>query len=384
MNFVELMTPLTPSQWRSNMLGLLEKIGVNTSCWKSGSIVRTFITACSYAFSTLQEHTVAIAKMGFLSTSTGGWLRDKAYYDYGITALEQTAATGSVTITNAGGGVWNNLAPGDIIVANARTGKTYRNTSTVSILSGLPNARTYSIDVEATELGSGSNALPGEITEFETVFNGCTVTNTASIEGTDVESDDSIRMRCNEAASSISPNGPRDAYAAQARSVISGCRVRVVSDGAGGVTMIIADSDGGATSSQVAAVQALVNTNAVPFGVGCTVVAGELYAANVAYELWIRASSGATISQIQTAVLAALADFAATVPIGGVQVLAGGGGYLYYDQVAAVIARAHPDILHATVTIGGGTSNLALSDNQVVYFGANYVTCTLHSVANYG
>ena len=127
-----------------------------------------------------------------------------------------TFATGTVTIDNAGGNVYA-LVPGDIVLLNSVTNKTYRNTETVNIASLQTGVV---VAVQADELGSASSAAAGDVDAFVTPLLGLSVTNAASLVGTDPETDTALRARAMEKVGALSPNGPRDAYAYFAKSAV--------------------------------------------------------------------------------------------------------------------------------------------------------------------
>src|SRR5262249_16618862 len=129
-------------------------------------------------------------------------------------AEEGSFATGSITASNSTGFSYSGGA-GDLVVLDSVTQKTYRNTAPFSIGS---MATGVVIPIQAVELGTGSNAAAGDIDTLVTVLAGVTITNPAALVGADPEDDVALALRCKEKTGTLSPNGPRDAYAYFARS----------------------------------------------------------------------------------------------------------------------------------------------------------------------
>jgi uncharacterized phage protein gp47/JayE len=188
---LDLLTPVSAAEVEASIYGVLTQLGVSHSAWRPGVVTRTLIKVSAIVLAALSLLISLVAKMGFLELSSGQWLTLTAKHVYALERDEATFATGSVTLTNAGGGLYL-LDPGDLIVTNPTTGKTYANTASVSIGAG----QTVSASVRATEAGSASNALGGTITAFQTPLLGVFVTNPLGFLSSKEESDDDLRDRC--------------------------------------------------------------------------------------------------------------------------------------------------------------------------------------------
>ena len=381
-----LTTPLTVEECKAAIYAAIEARGASTSAWTPGSVVRTIIAGLAIvlsAFSTLQAD---IAKSGFLALSEGDWLTLVARYVYGVERDLGSFAAGTVTLSNAAGGVYSG-GVGDLVVIDTATSKTYRSTEAYS----LAALGTTTVAVEAVEIGTESNAAPGAIDGFVTTLNGVTVSNAAALVGADVETDAALRLRCAEKTGSLSPNGPSDAYAYVARSAtqtdgvtsIGVTRVRTVPDGLGNVAVYLATATGGVTgtvgdlATDLGAIDDAIQAQVVPLGVTATVASAVAKLIPVTYELWIRDTTGYSDATIKSLVVDALTAFMAAQPIGGF-ILTAAPGYVYTSALVAVIGSAIPGAeVRVLVTAPAADVVIAADEAPVL----STPTGTVHQVA---
>lgn len=363
----DLTTPLTRDDAKTAIYNVLGVLGVDVTAWEAGAVTRTMVTAFAAVLASLSTLQADIAKSGFLDLAEGDWLRLVAQYVYGVEFIEATFATGTLTLTNAGGGLYI-VAAGDLQVAHATTGKTYRNTAGFT----LNPLDTLDITIQADETGSASTAATNTITTFVTTLAAdVTCTNPSALLGTDDETDPNLRLRCREKLGALSPNGPWDAYAYVARNatLTTGesagvTRTRVTKDGFGNVTLYIASASGAVTGAPLTAVADAVETQAVPLAVSATTLSATEVAVNVVYSAWVYNTSGLTVQQVKDAIEAALAAFFAALPIGGALLTPSDTtGYVYRDQLLSVIDNALPEVFH--VTLATPAADVALANNEV-------------------
>jgi phage-related baseplate assembly protein len=375
--FDDVTTPETPASVSESIYDALAALGVRTAGWKPGGVARAIITGVSHVFAAWSQWSVQIAKMGWLETSERSWLTLVAKYDYGVDRRVATFASGTVTIDNAGGGIYA-FDPGDLIVTST-DGRAYRNTAAVSI-----DALETGVDcaVAAVESGAASTALPGQIDGFETPYTGLTVTNTLSIVGTDEETDAALKIRCRDAAIAASPLGPRDAYSFFAQRAtrddgteIGITRVRATSNSeTGDVAVTVATASGALSAPDLAAAELYLYEHAAPLAVTLTVLNGVDHVVPITYRAWFRSSTGATPTDVAADIEASLAAFFAERPIGGDIIPPSAVGYVYLDGLCAAIGAARPEIVHFSVTIPSG--NTAIAANGIPTLGTVTGTCT--------
>jgi uncharacterized cupin superfamily protein len=379
----DLTRRLTVAQCEKAMYDVLAVVGVTTTSWKSGSVVRTMIHAVAIVLSAFSALMAAIAASGFLDLAGGAWLTLNARYVYGVTRQEATFAIGQVTLNNTGGGVYT-FDPGDLIVLNPGTNKTYRNTSRVSVGS---NQTGVLVDIQADEAGAASTSAPGTIVAFVTGMSGVTVTNANAVVGQDEESDPALRQRARDKTGIASPNGPADSYAFFARSAKRGDgssigvnRVRVVADGLGGVDVYVATATGGVTGSATDPVTALGIINAdiqrgsAPLGITARVHTAVPQVIAITYQVWVYDSISLVDQQLKDAIATRLAEFMSAEPIGGNLIDEFPPGAVYHDAIRTKIGSTSAEIFHVVVTTP--SSDTALTTNRVPVLGAVTGTVT--------
>jgi phage-related baseplate assembly protein len=369
----QLTTPATKAEIEAAIYASLEARGVPTTSWKAGAVVRTLIVGVSIvlgAFSTMQA---IIAKSGFLELSSGDWLSAVAKYVYGVERDGGAFAAGNVELDNAGGGVYAGAA-GDLVVATAG-GKTYRNTAAFAIAAGQQNVV---VPVQADEIGTASTATANTITVLVTTLLGVTVTNPTALVGRDPEADAELRIRCLEKLGSLSPDGPRDAYAFAAKGAKKSdgtsagvTRVRVIADGSGNVTVYCATASGGITgavgdlTTALGAVDDAVQKLAAPLAITATVVSAVAVVIAPTYEIWLRDTVGKTAAAVQADIAAAGAAFISTQPIGGFTI-SPASGTLYKSALEATIDNVHAaHMIKLVVTVPAGDTAIASNEAPV-------------------
>jgi hypothetical protein len=369
----DLVTPLTRQQVQKSIYDVLALVGVSTTGWKPGAVVRTMIVASSIVLAAFSQLMASIARSGFLELAEGQWLTLVARYVYNVEREEATFAEGELTLTNTGGGLFA-LDPDDLVVSNPTTGKTYRNTGTI-VLAPLA---VLVVPIRATEAGAASTSSPGAITHLETTLLGVTCANATAVVGRDEEEDPLLRTRCLEKLGSLSPNGPWDAYSFAARNAKSAdgttigvTRVRVTKDGFGNVNTYVATASGGVTGTSgdavtdFGAVNLAIQRLAAPLAVTANVFSAAPVSVAVTYQVWLYNTSGLTPQQIEDAIAAKLATFMSTQPIGG-NVIGAGPGKVFLDAIRTVIGSALPQIFHVVVTVPAADVELAISQVPVL------------------
>lgn len=364
----DLTTPVTRDEAKASIYDALGTVGVSTTSWRPGAVVRTIIAVVAILFSACTRLIAEIAKAGFLEFATGLWLTLVARHVYGVERLLATFGTGTYTLTNTGGGIFT-LDPGDLIVRNPTTNTTYTNVALVNL--GANETATFTIT--AQEAGSASTSGVGAITEFVTPLLNVTGTNPTAVVGADDEDDAPLRTRCREVLGARSANGPADAYASTARgakradgSSIGVTRVRPVKDGFGNIYVYLATAvgtvlgDAEDISTDLGVINDQIQRKVAPLGVTAHTLGATPLPVNVPYRVWLLDTSGLTHAQLAALIATALGKYFAAVPIGG-YVIAGQPGRIYLEDLKAAIKAVRPEIFH--VTIDGLTSDIDVGLN---------------------
>ncbi len=369
----DLTTPVTRAEVEASIYQVLGVVGVNTTSWKPGAVVRTMIAAVAIvlsAFSTLQAK---IARSGFLDLSSGDWLTLVAHYVYGVDRIQASFATGQVTLTNSGGGVYSGDAD-DLIFSNSTTKQTFRNIASFSI----PAVTTVTLDIQASEQGSASTSAPGAIDTLTTPLLGVTCSNALSVIGRDAEDDPSLRARCSEKLGALSPFGPWDAYASAVRNATHAdgtslgiTRFRNTKDGSGNVYTYLATASGGVggtvgdLTTDLGLADYAIQQLAAPLAVTAHTLSATPVTIAPTYEVWMYNTSGQSPSQVQALIATALGNFMSSQPIGG-NVISTDPGKVFVDAIRAVIANTLPQIFHVVVSLPAADVTLAITEVPVL------------------
>lgn len=387
----DLTTPLTTDEVKTSIYNVLAALGVSTTNWKPGAVVRTIIAAVAIIIAAASQLTAKVARSGFLDTAEGNWLTLLAFYVYGVTRIPATSATGDVLLTNAGGGIYV-FGVGDLQLRSSVSGKTYTNTSAGT----LGASSTLTLSFQADEVGEDSTAFVGEIDTLVAPLTGVTCANAAVLVGTDEESDPALRSRCRARLGALSPNGPADAYDYIAKSAtrVDGTNIgitqtRTVPDGVGGLDCYVVNAGGavtgtvGDTSTDLGAVDDELQRKCVPLGITLRTQSGTALAFPVTYEIWLYNTLGLSESQIEDYVQDALEEWFENRPLGG-DYPSGPPGSLFKSGIEAAIGAARTpagvSLNIFRVSITAPASDTVLAASQKATLGA--VTATaIHQVS---
>lgn len=357
----ELVQPVDTDQVNDQILDNLETVGLKARSWRQAGSLRTIIKVISIIIAAFSSIIANAIRGQFLDLAEGGWLKWLAYYVYDVARIEATFATGEVTLTNTGGGIFSNVQPGALVVRAPSTGKTYRNTEVFSL--GIGESKT--IPVEAFELGSASSIGAGLVNEVVTqYFDGVECSNAAAIVGTDVEKNEDLRQRCRD---SRGAKGTRSAYRFATRSArrVDGSSVGINRDryfiANGTVRVVCANAAGPPSVDDLKDVRSSIEDLARVDTDTVIVDAATPKALTGTIHIWVPSSSGLQAPTLVTASNAATTAMMATYPIGGYAKTLGGQGYVWATAVEAAVKSVHPAIYD--VDLEGG--DIPLDDTDV-------------------
>lgn len=354
-------------------LQLAQTLTLPVDSWQAGDPTRALFTFEAQYLSKLDDLITGYIQSGTLDNAalatTTQWLIILAKQQFNVDVPPATFATTQVTLTNAGGGIYD-LDPGDVVVKASTTGATYTST-TGGVLSG--SGGTLSITVVADVAGSASSAAAAEIDTLVTTFLGVTVTNPTAAIGTNVPSPSAIIQQCRAKTASLSPNGPADAYRFVAlNSALTGTlnptQARVYGDSdTGDVIVYIAGTAGALGSPDVAAVQAAINKWATPLCITPTVLSANPVTVFITYTVFIYKSVNQTVSQIEAAIQSALEAVFPTLQIGGDIIPPAATGFLYQSLLETLIGNVFPGkTFDAEIHLPSGDTSLGNGDVPVL------------------
>jgi hypothetical protein len=347
----DLIAPMTRLEVESVIYSVFTALGSSTSSWKPGAVVRTIISGVAVVGAGCSFLISQIAKGAYLDTAEDEFLRVKAEYDYGITSdqiSEAVYGTGFVTVVSTGGASasWD---AGDVLCVNSTTGKTYRAVAAVTVSGPGTQA---GVQIQAVDSGSQSNAYAGEIDTLSPVVSNVSVTNPDAFVVADPLSPPQIRQLCRDKLSSLSPNGPSDAYRYFAKlATLAGVSVGVTKVKTAktplALQVYVGTSAGGISGTQtdpatpLGAVRDILMRNCVPIGVDINVVSAPLQTINLTYSAWLYSDSPLTDDLFRAQVLTNLGILFADCPIGGyVASEIGATGWIFADAISDAIRNA--------------------------------------------
>ncbi len=375
----DLTTPATKDEFKVAIYNVLAASGVTTTNWRPGAVVRTIIAAVCVVAASLSQLISLIARGGYLDKAEDVWLTLLAKYVYGVDRREATFATGSVTLTNNGGGLYS-YAAGTLKLRNSGTGVTYVNVNAVNLAVG-PGTSTTDL-YTCTIQGSDGTSFAGEINEIESPASpGVVVTNTLALIGNDAEEDADLRVRCKEKLGAISPNGPPDAYSYVAKaatradgSFINVTRVRLERLSGGNLVAYVGKVDSEVTgtvgdlNTDLGCVDEAMQTLATPQCITLSTVSATAVPFTLNYDVSLYDTVSATNDQIVAAIEANIVNVFATTPIGG-DIQPGFSGRVYLDKIKAAamttsINGIRLPIFRFTTSVDGTSNPFPLNINE--------------------
>lgn len=380
-SLASLITVETAQTLLTKALIVAESLGLPVTSWSPGDPSRVFLITEAEALAALEEQDTQFIRAGFLDTAEGDWLKLRVEQSYSITPIEASFATTEVTLFNGSGGEFV-IEPGDLTFENTETQKTYHNTASGTLAIGP--GTTLTLDVEADEAGSDSNAAIGEIASMITQLDELvTCTNTAAALATDAEDEISMRQRARDKLGALSPDGPPDAYRYVATTPeLAGTsavtRVRTQPDNGTGVVLVsLAGPSGEVAAADVALVAAAILRWATPLCVRPEVFSATAVVVPITYQIWVYARVSKTEEEITDAIDDALVQLFQERPIGGDVIL--GVGKLYQSLIASAIRGVFGDDTFRVI-VSAPAADVTLGLHEVPVLGA--VSGVVNFVAN--
>jgi uncharacterized phage protein gp47/JayE len=361
----DLVEEQSEDQVKSTMLSTLATLGLTTTSWVVGGVVRTIVALVAAVAAPYTTVAATVNRGGFRNYATGEFLTHLALSMYNVERIEATAADGELEYTNAAAVPYGPFAAGEFRVAHATTGKTYTNSAALTILAST----TAVFDIVADEVGTDSNAAATTISVLENALIGVTVTNDDPLVGTDRETDAALRTRCTAKLGALSPNGPRDAYnyVATTPDLVGGAIVNrvLVTDGANGTVAVrLAGPDGAVTGGDVTLVDTGIQALAVPICITATVLSATELVIPVSYTAWIYADENLTEAEAEALVEEQLTNYFAVIPIGGYR-KPSMTGEVYVNAIEGEIRKA-ANFFEVALTLPAATTAVATTEVPVL------------------
>lgn len=301
--------------------------------------------------------TVAASKIG---TAWGHYL-DMHADSFGEDRKDPIAATGTVRFTGTNG----TLIGTGTEVGPAQTDPDVEPPVFQTTESGTISGGFIDLDVVARDAGPEGNVAIGAITELLSPVTGTVtaVTNqTQTAGGTDIESDEDLHKRLKLRFGGGSVAGRQDWYQAVGLAYPGVGRVTVVAAGygPGTVQLVVADPDGNPVSTPTKdGLQTLLDpVDAMGAGlapIGHNVTVDTITTLNITVVADITLMSGFSLAAVQSEVDDAVARYVnALLP----------GEDVIYENVKATLFEVDGIYDIASVTVNGGTANVAVGSTQ--------------------
>jgi hypothetical protein len=370
----------SPESVLSTLLGIASRVKLKVTAWQPGQPLRTALVLCSQKMADTSLLMRLAIKGGYLDESEAGWLTLLAHAVYRVDRnVAQFATTSTGRVINSGTSVFARAA-GELAFVHSVSGKTYTNVNDISV---NPGATQDGIVILSDETGSASDAGPGMI-ELSTTIPNVTFTNVEACLGADEETDEDLRQRCRDKLGSLSPNGPKEAYAYVAKTPalnptsVPITRVQVVLNKAtGALTVYLATATGAPSADDVTLTDKAIDRWATPWLVDSAAAAAAEVVTPITYHVWVSGSNDTT-EAIESRIAATLARFYRLIPINGWIVDPDPAGYVYWDQIKAAILKDVPEIIRIDMSsTSGGVSGFTLTAGQVMKLGAITPTVTV-------
>jgi hypothetical protein len=358
-----LLEPETEDEILATTLEVAEVVGLPVTTWRVGDPTRTQFRAQARKLAAADVIQTELAKAAFITgpegqRAEGEWLTLRVSDVYGVDRDEEEFATPTVTLDNAGGGVFEVDALGATF-SNSATGATYKNQLPFTI-----DALETGVEVLLIADDGGSAGTVG-VDEIDTIVSppllGISITGNTAGTGVDEQSDTGLIEQALATLGALSPNGPADAYEFVARSealtTVAGV-TRALADGDstdGTVTVYVATTTAAISAPNVVLIQAAVDTWAQPICTDATVVSGT--AQTVAVTLSGLDSDAQDVVEAALDTLFASIEFAGLIALDAItsaaRVAAVAGGYPPTGAVACTLPVADQTLATGVFPVRG-------------------------------
>lgn len=377
-----LITTATQSEFYQKALVFAEKVKLKVTSWEDGDPTKTQFGFLSEQLGEMSQIVAKYTRSNFLSTAEGDWLKLRAEENFNYTAREKTYATCPMILTNHAGGYYP-FAEGDLIFRSSINGKTYRNTTSGVLDSGIGELATCTII--ADEPGEESSAGTGEIDSLVTTMSGVTCANSEPAIGMDEEDKYSIRANAKGSLKRLSLAGPKGIYAHIATNAeLSGVPeiVRATEYNAGNALaqLYIATSSGSADSGQCTAIAEAIADTAQPGGVTIIVSSATPQALVAVYDLYVFDDIEESDNDVIKAAVSVRINAAISAhPIGGLQTVPGGPRYIIRSQLEDAITGTYPGFFYKQ-NVSVPSTDLTVATTNLCVVGGVHVG-TIYRVA---
>jgi phage-related baseplate assembly protein len=317
----------------TTLISILDALGFPATSWQSGSIQRTLLEMHAELYEEISLVVTDIAKAGFNSTSTGGWLTLLADSHYDNQRGEGVKTRGPCELADAQQTGPHTIDIGEMVVSDA-AGHRYRNITAGVLPAAGALTGGDALIFEAELVGTDYNIANGEITIVVEGPPGVTVNNPdpgsgswRTQEGADAETDAALQRRDQTKWATLTKAPPADAYEFWARAADQSVTRVYIDDenprGPGTLDVYIAGADGALTGPDTTpSTVAYIVRQYIEDGrraINDDVMVVSAVDSEVTMTGTVYCLPSADLDDIEAKVSAAIAAYFKSVPIGGVR-----------------------------------------------------------------
>jgi uncharacterized phage protein gp47/JayE len=377
LSVIQLLTPISRAQALDTLLQQLDALGFSASSWQSGGKRRAIVEMGAVVWADMSLTVKTLTEAVFLSKASGALLSHFAKSHYSLDRVEAVATRGTVVLTAAPTAGPYVITAGQLVVADAVNGYTYRNVAGGTLSLGSALSLTFEAEVAGESRNLGINSL----SVLQTPLAGVTANNPGTgspaqwitTNGADEESDASLRQRCTSRWAELSIEKPADGYIGLALGVSGVTRVEVDANNPGGegtVDVWCAGTTATVGGATLALVQAALDAKRA---VSAIVTALPALEQIVNVSAVVHVESAKNTAAFLTACQAAVAGYINGLPIGGQQF---GSGFGYVDRESIAAALKGVDGAKA-VSVSAPAADVAVGSHTIATVG----TVTISTVS---
>jgi hypothetical protein len=407
-SIADLIEPETPEDALQKELTACIEFGLQTTAWEPVSFVPAILNVNAQLAADNSQDVANLAQGAYASLAAQmvdgngnpitTWMQLRATDQYNITPQPATYASGPVPYTNTSSTSYPYSPNNPLRAQNPATGATYASTATGSLAPG-----SSTVNLQADAPGAASTSAAGVTLTLITPFNGVSLGVLAtSLVGTNQESNQALLLRGQNKLATLAPiqstdipgpvaGGATGAFQYVAKSIpqassssgvipftvtstITGC-VSFVNPSSGVTTVVIRNSAGAPSTPDIAAVQNAMYQYCVFDGLQIEVVGVNNISVLVTGTIYISRNSPVSAVNANINALDALANYFASIPIGGVST--SGANILPIDKVIATVIGANAGTTDFAITSPAASVSLGMTGAPVVnpssFFNVVYV-----------
>lgn len=329
---------------------ILSKVTTNIDV-REGSFTNDMISAIAYEIWKAYQSLDAIVPMIYVDETSGFYI-DKRCAEFGIERKEGTKATTTLYFTGTDG---TTIPAGKVFLTSE--GLEFTTNKEVKIIDGKAN-----ITATATEVGEEYNVRADTILRQYVNLSGLnSVTNTAAIGGTNVESDEALVTRFYDYLQKPSTSGNIAHYRQWATEVsgVGDAKVFSLWNGPGTVKVVIVDSDKLPANNELITETIKHIEEVRPIGANVTVVSGAAKEISISAEVVL--ASGYRLQDVIDEFKEVVTEYFKSIAFSL--------SYVSYAKVGTMLLSVEGVLDYNSLKINNTVANISLKDEEIPTLG---------------